>query len=63
MIPLRAAEVAPISIPASASAISLMNPSLPGPWIQPRDEDGIEPDHDLARCTRLSEVPFLEATG
>lgn len=39
--PAGPAEVAPISVPASVSAISLMNPSLPGPWIQPRDEDGI----------------------
>jgi len=39
--PAGPADVAPASTPASASAISLMNPSLPGPWIQPRAEDGI----------------------
>ena len=46
--PADPAEVAPISIPAPTSAISLMNPSLPGPWIQPRSEDGIG---EIAVCT------------
>jgi hypothetical protein len=53
--------VASISIPASVSAISLTNPSLPGPWIQPRDEDGIGGDRSphgdvLATCLGFGEA-------
>ena len=29
--------VAPTSMPRSASATTLISPSLPGPWIQPRE--------------------------
>ena len=32
--------VAPTSTPRSASSTTLTNPSLPGPWIQPRLDDG-----------------------
>ena len=34
--PAGPAVVAPISTPRSRSAISLMKPSLPGPWMNPR---------------------------
>ena len=33
--------VAPTSTPRSTSSTTLMNPSLPGPWIQPRVFDEI----------------------
>ena len=33
--------VAPTSTPRSASSTSLTKPSLPGPWIQPRELDAI----------------------
>src|SRR5438270_576005 len=35
------AELAPTSTDRSASATTLMNPSLPALWIQPRAEDGV----------------------
>src|SRR6516165_1414528 len=39
--PVGPAEVAPTSTPAPASSTSLMKPSLPALWIQPRADLGI----------------------
>ena len=39
--PVGPAELAPTRMPWPASATSLMNPSLPALWIQPRAESGI----------------------
>src|SRR5690349_23355248 len=61
--PAGPAEVAPISVPASVSAISLMNPSLPGPWIQPRNEDGIGGDGSPLGDVRAACLGFGEAGG